>query len=232
MLPLFVRADFTATPAPTLKNINLVLKVNGVLAKGTVAVAKNADVVLEWTSLGKGCVNNWDSNVLPSSNSLGSITTSRTFIITCYGIGAAQAAKVQVVVAFPDISITSVKVDGLKPVLDTKGKPKAKTFKASEPFSLSVGVKNSGRLGITKPFSVQVQGKYADTDFVNVGEAKTVSSLKNGGSTTLVFSLTKAAPSSGRLVSYRVVVDSTNAIDEDTKGEANNSKSFGPFMFE
>ncbi len=157
---------------------------------------------------------------------------NRTFIITCYGIGAAQAAKVQVNIASPDISITAVKVDGLKPFLDAKGKPKAKTFKASEPFSLSVGVKNSGRLSITKPFSVQVQGKYADAEFVNVGEAKIVPSLTSGGSATLVFSLTKAAPSPGRLVSYRVVVDSTNAIDEDTKGEANNTKAIGPYIFE
>lgn len=236
LLPLFASADFTATPAPTLKRVGLVLTVNGQVSKGSYSTQKGTPLKLEWTTVSgtKGCVNNWDSAVTSTGSSEGIVTSDRTFIITCYGVGAAQAAKVQVRVAFPDLTVTGLKVSGLAPVLDAKGKAKKSTYKAGS-YALEVTVKNSGQIDIVKPFSVIFQTRRSASDFKAIGNeldsTLSVYSLKKGESKLLKYTGTSfSSPNDPRF--FRAEVDGAKGIDEGTKENNNFSNIAGPVTFE
>lgn len=142
-------ADFPA-PFPLLKSVNLVLKVNGAVAKSTITVQKGDQVEVTWSSAGKGCVNNWDSSTAPSDNvGYGNIlNANRLLVITCYGLGTAQTTKVQVNVGTPDLSAASFKITNLASVPKKTGEYYAANIDSRTALTLSGTVKNSGKLNV------------------------------------------------------------------------------------
>ena len=235
-MPLFASAVFTSpATTPPLRSVKLQLSYNGTpLKSATLNVAKGTIAELSWkTAEGtKGCVNNWSSLTDPANSSKGTFTESRYFIITCYGIGTAQTAKLRVNIVSPDLSVSSVKLAELQSI-------KKNTYKAGG-FKINATVKNVGGLA-SGPFLVASEWGKKNSEGTIVGgniatsEAQSVQTLGKGGSVTISIPVS-AGSTVGKPqysdVYYRIVVDSANTVDEETKENNNSSKWFGPFNFE
>lgn len=246
VVPLFANATFTPpATTPPLKSVKLQLLLDGKpLTKGTLNVAKDTVARLSWkTAEGtKGCVNNWSSLTDPANSSDGQFTESRYFIITCYGIGTAQSAKLRVNVTYPDLSVSSVKINGLGPVMTADGtKVKKNTYKASvapaPAFTIRAMVKNAGGLpsqasNVTYAYGIAKDGdkdKIVETIVTQAPYVKSLGVIPKGGSVPIEIPIPASAHPG---IYYRVIVDPEGKVDEGTKENNNSSKWFGPFIFE
>ena len=238
VVPLFASADgggfLTDIPA-SLKSVQLQLSLGGKpLTKGTINVAQNMAAQLNWTTAQgtKGCVNNWDTQTSPSGSSQGNFTTSRYFIITCYGLGSAQTAKLRVNVVYPDLTITSLKISGLEPVM-VAGKAKKNTYKAKNPaYTLHASIKNTGALPVTRGFKVGFEHSTDKKVFTAMTDmTKDVSSLEKN--TPLIVNASRNEGSQPTTAHYfRAFVDSETDVGEGTREDNNYSRVIGPFFFE
>lgn len=250
VLPLFASAATFESAKPPLKSVRLQLSYNGKpLTSGTLSVAKGTDAKLSWTTFEgtKGCVNNWDSQTGATGTSEGEFIDSRYFIITCYGIGTAQTAKLRVNVVYPDLSVSSVKINGLVPVMTGDGsKVKKNTYKKSDgvapALKINVTIRNTG--GISSPVSLVAYELGIKDDEGTIGKGAVASGLSvpvitKGGSSVIDIPISAGATAGTAYSSglyYRVIVDSGKTVEEGPAGsskETNNiSRWFGPFMFE
>ena len=237
VVPLFASAAFTTPPTPTLKSVKLQLFLNGaLLTKGTLNVAKDTDAALKWTTIEgtEGCTNNWDDQKDSSGDSTGKFTESRYFIITCYGLGTAQTARLRVNVTYPDLTVQSFKIGGLTQFY-VEGRAKKNTYKAGNPaYRIYANIRNDGGISAAaSTVSFEYGKKGADGKIVvgGVRETKAVPALQKGGSLKIELPLAANAEA-GTEYYFRAVADSAGVVSEGTKENNNSSRWIGPFIFE
>ncbi|MDO8619862.1 MAG: CARDB domain-containing protein [bacterium] len=225
VIPLVTLASFDG-PFPTISAINLkaTVQIGGQPVKSPALVGANSNFTINWTAVdGARCVSNWSDSSLPAKgSSAGSITTSRSFVITCYAPGAAQTARLQVNVGTTDLLVSSFSASGLK-VSRKKG------FYVAGPFILKASVRNAGKLGTSLPVRVRFEeSQNGTTGWVASGES--VISRVNGNGTVQIEPLSRVGNAGVDTRYYRVCVDTERKVDESN--ETNNcSKSIGPYSF-
>src|SRR3989338_6619253 len=103
------------------------------------------------TSDGITCVNNWGTDKNSEGATTDSILTSRTFFITCAGVGAGRIAGGTITVGRPDLIISSFIITGLVPKENTSG-----VF-LSWPSTVKISLKNLGTTAVlNKNFKVKI----------------------------------------------------------------------------
>ena len=228
---LFPVAVFAATftgPLATTKSVSLqaAIQVGGITIKSPATVPAGSDFSVVWRSTGAGCVSNWNDSTLSASGStVGSITASRSFVITCFGRGTAQTAAMQVNVGVLDLSVSTFSFSGLK-----KGKGSGTYVEG--PFGIKTTVKNLGKLPTATTFKVKyTYAKSADmrTGLITMGEIN-LHGINGGESTGMEEFPWTGAPSGNDSIYYQVCADTGNAVAE-VKEDNNCSKVLGPFKF-
>ncbi len=213
-------------PFPTLSSVNVKagLLVDGKPVKSPAMVGAGKDFSIVWSSTQGGrCVSNWsDAFMEANGTTVGSVTASRAFIITCFGLGTAQTVKLQVNVGTTDLSVSSLSTPGLK-------SSKKKGFYIAGPFMLKASVKNTGKLGTSVPIRVRFEESPTGTSgWVASGEA--VVPVVRGGGTVQIPELARMGNAGDNTRYYRVCVDTERKVDE-TNEDNNCSKVIGPFSF-
>lgn len=226
LMPFLAFATPFPAPLPTIKQVGLQLsvQVGGKSVKSPAVVAANTDFSVAWKSQGVGCVGDWTGDTLPPTGSVsGSITANRTFIVTCFGRGAAQSAKAQVNVGVADLTVSSFSAAGLKGAKGQRG-----TFTAG-PFTLKASVRNFGKLPIATPFKVKLQESENGTSNWTSAAEQTVPAL-GGGATLRLDEWPRQGNAGAATRHYQVCVDTENKVSE-SKEDNNCSKVLGPYSF-
>ncbi len=220
-----------------VKKLSTELTVNG--AKGTVLVGPVTDnVTLDWESPGAaGCMSNWTNDALLTKGvaKKGTISSSRSFVLTCYAVGIAQTVKVNVNLGQPDLTISDITLTGLVSV----GKLSEKKYKAGRVI-LSATAKNVGKLQATELSPRGANGDFY-IEYKVSNDGKTWSrgwkqqNLTNGVSTLSAGATQPVEPfetsvDSGTKYYYQACIDSTNRITEGNEKD-NCSRIIGPYTF-
>ncbi len=225
-LPLFVFGATFPGPFPVLKSVNLKLglQVNGQPVKSPAIVGAGKDFSVVWSSAeGARCMSNWnDSSLEAKGASVGSITASRAFVVTCFAPGAAQTASVQVVVGTTDLSVVSLSATGFKSA-------KKKGVYTAGHYVLKASVRNSGKLGTPVPFRVRFE-ESADGKAGWVASGEEVIPPLRGGGTAKIPELQRTGNAGTEPRYYRVCVDTERKVEESNEGN-NCSKVIGPYSF-
>ena len=228
LFPATAGAEF-GDPIPTVKSVGLkiAVQINGKQVKLPATVAEDGDFTIIWTTVpntATGCISNWSSATLPpSGSSVGSIKKSRSFVITCYGRGAAQSATMQMNVGTADLVVSSFSAVGLKAAKGQKGKYLAL------PFTLKASVRNTGKLPVGTAFLIKyMESDNGTTGWITSGE-RTIPEIKGSG-TLAIEELPRQGNAGVDARYYQVCVDSGKDIHE-TREDNNCSKVLGPYSF-
>ncbi len=213
---------------PTIKSVGLKasVEIGGAPVKLPATVAAGSAFSVVWKSSGTGCVANWSGALPlpPTGSATGSLTVSRPFVITCFGRGAAQSAKMQVNVGVTDLIVPTFSITGLK-------RAKVKDTYLEGPFTLKATIKNLGKLANPSSFKVKyVRSLSADmkTSPLTIGEI-TINGIGSSQSRTMDVFPWASTPSADSSY-FQVCADTAEAIAEPS--ETNNcSKVLGPYTF-
>lgn len=199
----------------------------------------NDNVELKWTTneKAKGCVNNWGSSTEKSGTVKGNTMTSRPFVITCYGVGAGQTAKVTVNIVKPDVSASGLTIKGMV----KKAGSEYFAYSAANPTGTSNGVlaatiKNAGKLpisGATYAFQYSTAGKGDGANWMDGAVTPTSGAIPSTLAAGKSFKATgtwQPGATSGTSYHIRVCVRVPSGVIEGNT--ANNcSNAVGPYSF-
>ena len=228
LLPGVALAAPFPVPLPVIKTISLEtsLQIQGVQARSPAVVAANTDFTIVWSSSGVGCVSNWSPDVLPASGSVtGSLTANRTFVITCYGLGAAQTARFRAIVGSSDLVVPAISITGLKSSRDIAG-----SYFAGK-YTLHAAVRNAGNLPVAATFANQYQVRSGETEaWGPLGESMNLVGLTGGGSRPLP-NLEWQSPEGANLWYFRACADTGGGVISEANEDNNCSRVLGPYKF-
>jgi len=196
------------------------------------------------TSDGITCVNNWGTDKNSEGATTDSILTSRTFFITCAGVGAGRIAGGTITVGRPDLIISSFIITGLVPKENTSG-----VF-LSGPSTVKISLTNLGTTAVlNKNFKVKIvyglgtnTGVTADTailgktffvnDGIGIGGRNIVAKVLDDMDMFIQPS-TGTGPDANNLPLnswyFTACVDADSEVQESN--ETNNCKTIGPGKF-
>lgn len=218
---------------------NLVLKDSeGKVMTAPYVVIRNSPFTLEWAAEAKEggeqttqdivCLNSWSAPTASRGTTLGSISSDRTFYMTCAGIGAGVNSARPVKTGTADLTVVSVELGGKVANQNTT----ATNDYFIVPMTVDVTVKNSGTAK-TPPFKVKYTNGASTAD-LSTNPSITVVSVDGiaGGATSSLSPFPWLPNFRTEPWYYRICVDSTQAVIESGEnGENNNCKDIGPYTF-
>jgi len=251
-LPLVTQAEVFQSigPGPVLNSLSLKVWLttypDNVVIKSAV-VEKGKPFTINWEAMGRDtngdqtekgitCATNFSPGVVASKSenlAHGEITASRSFVITCSGVGASKTVKGKVEVGEIDLTVPSLSIVGL-----TKG-DKAGTFIGGpgKTGTYRALVKNLGKLSTEKPFQVSIDFSTSPTP--GSGQVfKTVSmkGIKGNATAPIDFSWANF-PISSQGWYYRVCADANTGeggggkVVAESNEDNNCSKVLGPVKY-